>query len=399
MTRRILFVTWDGPQVSYLDGLFLPIFVGLGSHGLAFDVLQFRWGDPSGEQRSRERCAELGIGYRSVSIWRRPGGLGPFASALLGGAQVRRAVRAFASDIVMPRSLMPALAVIRAGGPKLRPMIFDADGLAADERVEVSGLSPSSATYRLLRDVEAQAVRLSGSVIVRSAAAAQVLWHRAGPPVTADRFHVVANGRDAGLYGPLDPEQRRIVRAELGVAPEAPLLVYAGSIGPQYRFDRVVAFSAEVAKARPDARLLVLTGSPDEARAALSGLTQSTPIVMKVPPESVARYLAASDLGLAFRSASFAMQGVAPVKLSEYLLCGLPVVGTAGIGDTAPAEEAGVFLDSDADSTAAAQWLLEKVLPARDEYRARSRDVGLRHFSLERSVADYAHAIQALRAS
>ncbi len=39
---NILFITWDGPQVSYLESLFVPIFRKLEERcGAHFHVLQF----------------------------------------------------------------------------------------------------------------------------------------------------------------------------------------------------------------------------------------------------------------------------------------------------------------------------------------------------------------------
>lgn len=392
---RILFVTWDGPQVSYLESLFLPIFERLAGHGINVDVLQFRWGPEAQAEAIRARCAEAGCGYRPVAIRRGLGGLGPFATALLGARAVRRAVRDFGSEVVMPRSLMPAIATLAAGGARLRPMLFDADGLAADEKAEFGGAG--GATYRMLRQIEARTVRASASILVRSAAAAHILGERAGAGVVAERFHVVANGRDEDVFQPFDEATRRSVRETLGIDPAPPLAVYAGSVGPQYRFDLIRDFAAELGRRRPDARLLVLSGSPGPAEAELGGDGVLAPVFMRAPPERIALYLAAADVGLAFRAQSFSVQGVAPVKLGEYLLCGVPAVGNAAVGDTAAAIAAGVFFDDRAGPAAAAQWLVDDVLPDRAAFRSRARAVGTDGFSLRRSVEDYLAAIAPLR--
>ena len=289
---------------------------------------------------------------------------------------------------------MPALAVLIAGGSKLRPLLFDADGLSADERVDLAGLPATSLTYRILRDVEAQIIRHSASVLTRSARSAEILYHRAGPPVEAAAFHVVANGRDEFAFHPGDAETRALVRSELGIEPSAPVIVYAGSLGPQYRLDAMTSFFREVQRLRPDARFLLMTGSPERAGAALSGLGA---VIMRAAPDEVPRYLAAADVGLAYRGTSFSMQGVAPLKLSEYLLCGLPVVGTSIIGDTKAAIEEGVFFGDEAGSPRAARWFVNEVLPQPDLYRTRARTVGLVHFSLRRSIEGYARALDHAR--
>jgi glycosyltransferase involved in cell wall biosynthesis len=388
---RILFVTWDGPQVQYVESLFLPIFAGLRAEGYEFDILQFRWGSPEQEQAVRSACAAAGCGYASVRIWRW-GGLGAFATALRGALSVRKAVRRFGADAIMPRSILPSLAVLAAGGPSLRPVLLDADGIEADERVEFAGLSPTGLVYRVMRDIEAQMVRKAATVLVRSAAAREILMARAGPPADPAKYTIVANGRDESAFQPFDPKTRLAVREELGIDPAAPLAVYAGSVGPQYRFDLIRGFAEAVARRRPDARLLILSGSPDRAEAELAG-APLRPVFMRAAPERVGRYIAAADIGLAYRAQSFSMQAVAPVKLGEYLLCGVPAVGNANVGDTRGPSAAGVFLDDSEGPEAAARWLIEAVLPRREEYRDRARAAGVESFSLRRSVADYLAAI------
>jgi glycosyltransferase involved in cell wall biosynthesis len=291
---------------------------------------------------------------------------------------------------------MPSISVLAARAHKVWPIVFDADGLPTDERVDVAGLSATGATYRILRDIEAQTVRHSTSVLIRTQRTAEILYHRAGPPVTMDRFHVVSNGRDEGVFHFFDAEHRAGVRRQLEVADTSPLLVYAGSMGPQYQLDAMDSLFSAVRALRPDARLLVLTGSPEVAAEALQHHGEGA-IIKRVAHDEVPRFLAAADLGLAYRSTSFSMQGVAPVKLSEYLLCGLPVIGTAAVGDTRPITEEGLFFDDEGGTPAAAQWLVSEVLPKRETYREKARAAGLARFSLGRTIEDYSRALEPLR--
>ncbi|HYW17486.1 MAG TPA: hypothetical protein VE891_15215, partial [Allosphingosinicella sp.] len=178
---------------------------------------------------------------------------------------------------------------------------------------------------------------------------------------------------------------------------EAPLAVFAGSVGPQYRFDMIRDFATALGRRRPDARLLILTGSPELAKSELGSNAPLDPVVVRASPDRVGRLLAAADIGLAFRAQSFSIQGIAPVKLGEYLLCGLPAVGNSAAGDTADAVAAGVFLDDRAGPEAAAEWLVGEVLPNREAYRDRARKAGVAGFSLRRSIGDYLTAIAPLQ--
>ena len=397
---KILFVTWDGPQVNYLESLFLPIFEGLRPHGFEFDILQFRFGTAAQEDAVRAACAAAGCGYTSAKIWRR-GPLGAFASALRGGFDIRRALRRHGSQAIMPRSVLPSLALLASGAVRTTPVLMDADGLEIDERAEFAGLKTTGPIYRLLRDVEAQMVRRSTSILTRTEGTRDILMARAGPPADPSKYTIVTNGRDERLFHPFDDAIRTGVRAELGIAPDAPLLVYAGSLGGRYRTRSIGELALELRALRPDTRLLVLSGSPEVAQSELidplPGLAEFT-IVRRAPPGEVPRYLAAADAGTAFISASFSTRGIAPVKTGEYLLCGVPIVGTAAVGDNQAPLAAGVFFDESRGLPEAARWIADDILPNRQAYRENARAVGVERFSLGRSIRDYRDALANLQA-
>ena len=136
---KVLFVTWDGPQVTYLESLFLPIFKQLLTRGFAFHVLQFTWGASERVAFARQACEQAGIGYKSVAIWRRPTAIGALFTALAGARHIKKATQAHNIDVVMPRSILPALATMLALRNGQCRMVFDADGLPLDERVDFSG--------------------------------------------------------------------------------------------------------------------------------------------------------------------------------------------------------------------------------------------------------------------
>jgi len=395
---NVLFVTWDGPQVAYLESLFLPIFERLGRRGMRFHVVQFTWADDARVARTRAACEAAGVPYRKQRVMRRPKAAGALASALLGGRAVARAVRDFRIDILMPRSHLPGLAVL-ASGMRHLPMTFDADGLPLDEAVEFAGRSPASPAHRFLRDVETRLVQRADVVLTRSPKAAEILLARAGAGTRDDKFHVVGNGRDAAVFHPRDAQSRSETRASLGVDPAAPLVVYAGSLGPQYCPAEMMAFMEAVLRRRADARWLVLSQQADalaDALAARPALARAT-LLRAVPADAVASHLACADLGLALRRPSFSMQAVAPVKLGEYLMCGLPVLATAAVGDTSAIHQdvgrlAGTMDGAELESVAA--WLLQSVMTDREGFRARCAAVGREAFSLEACVEAYAGALQ-----
>lgn len=398
---NILFVTWDGPQVSYLEGLFLPIFKVLKSAGIHVHVLQFTWAEQAKIEHSRIACQAAGCSYEMVPVIRRPVALGGLFTAVFGYRHIRRVIQQQKIDAIMPRSTLPALSSLLALRGRSEYLVFDADGLPLDERVDFAGQSPSSLVYRLLRDIEAQAVRRADVVLTRSSKAVDILRARAGAGTASDKFYVVTNGRETSLFTPGTAESRAAMRASLGLVHDAPLLVYAGSIGPQYCIEEMLKLFKLVREQRADTRLLILTGSPDVVHHALQAQSELTEFVTvkSVAADAVPAYLACADLGLGFRQPTFSMQGVAPIKLGEYLLCGLPLVATRGIGDTHNIDAAAGYMVDKMDESelqSVADWFIGQVLPNRAQLREHCRQVGLRYFSLEASVASYQQALKSL---
>ena len=252
---------------------------------------------------------------------------------------------------------------------------------------------------RFLRAVERAAVRRAESTVVRTERARRILLERAGPNLDQRRFYVIPNGKDADQFTPADPDTRSRVRRGLGVTGDAPLLVYVGSLGPQYYPAEMLQLFRSVLDRSPAARLLVLTGHA-EALAGLAaevGVPEAAFIVRRVHPSEVSAHLAAADVGLALRRPSFSQQGVSPIKLAEYLLCGLPVVTNRGIGDQDDQldESVGIILPelSPPFFKGAAAHVLSEFIPRRAAYRAACRQRGLELFDLDRCAARLSAAI------
>lgn len=394
--RNILFVTWDGPQTSYLEGLFLPIFARLRQEGYAFHVLQFSWASPEVRSNRAAAAAAHGIPYRAINIIKRGGPVGPGIGVLRATGHIRRAVRDWDIDTLMPRALIAALAVLRLRQREKDRLtiVFDSDGLAADERVDFRGDSPHRMAYRLLRDVEGEMVRQSDAVLCRTEAACDILHARAGAGTSRELFHVVSNGVDPARF-----------REALSSRKEMPgrgfTLCYCGSIGVQYRLPDMLFLAKALHEHIPDLRFHIYTGSPDAVRSELgnTGLQDADWILcQRLAAHDVPGALAACDLGLALRSTRFSMSAVSPIKLGEYLMAGVPVVGTPGVGDTAPLIERGVFLASDGkDIRPILRWITEEIRPDRERWLQRCHEVAVEKLSVEAAAELYGMALSSVR--
>jgi glycosyltransferase involved in cell wall biosynthesis len=400
--KNILFVTWDGPQTNYLESLFIPIFSRLNKLGYQFSILQFSWASKEQIKYNNEICERAGITYRHITVWRKPSvAIGSMLSALKGSIDIKRAVKDWNIDVLIPRSMLPALATLIAKKSFTDvKLVFDADGLPLDERVDFGNANPTSLIHRFLRDVENQAVIRSEHVITRSQIANNILQNRAGAGTELNKFSVVTNGRNTELFKLYNSDNRLQVRNELAVDTDAPILVYAGSLGPQYCIKQMLMLFSEVKMNFPNSKLLILSGDFSSFYKNTTGYEHllDDVITKSLRSDEVGKYLSACDLGLAIRQPSFSMQAVAPIKLGEYLLCGLPVVVTKGIGDTQMVEPSIGYLlpENDNDNIkSSAKWFIKNFMDKSFDKEI-INNVGMSHFSVESSVQRYHQVLKSL---
>ncbi len=229
----------------------------------------------------------------------------------------------------MPRSTFPAMIVNQINNKNFK-LIFDADGLPIEERIDFAGLKKESFQYKLMKSAETKMLKLADAVITRSQKAIDIHTAHIGESYRS-KFSVIFNGRDKNVFA-YRPHLREEVRQELGLKDEL-LFVYAGSLGPQYCLTEMLEIFHAYAEKRA-AKFLILTGNTAFAEQNIPLALKPHVILNSVPSEKVSFYLNGGDVVFGLRKPTFSMKGVAPIKLGEYLLCGLPVIASKGIGDT-----------------------------------------------------------------
>ncbi len=161
--------------------------------------------------------------------------------------------------------------------------------------------------------------------------------YRARFPEVAGRFSFLPNWVDPAIFhsaaAGAHHEERGRVAAELGLAPEAPLLLFAGRLEGQKDPLLLVRAFAALRERHPDAHLLIAGegGLQAATREQLQGLGigAATSFLGTIPRDEVARLMHAAD-ALLITSAF----ETGPTVGLEALASGLPVVTTA-VGEVA----------------------------------------------------------------
>src|SRR5690606_14821514 len=116
---------------------------------------------------------------------------------------------------------------------------------------------------------------------------------------------------------------------------------------------------------RADSSLLILTGNPAYLQNKIPAAIADKVVVMEGLFNEIPAWLSAADLAFAIRKPLPSMRGVAPIKLGEYLLMGLPTIASKGIGDSEELLEALPFVyhfdhDKATEIGGAAAWIIEQ---------------------------------------
>ena len=331
--KNVLFITWDGPQTSYMEGLFMPILSQVQMHSqYKFHILQFTWGTNERIAITQKAAKELQLIYTARTIVRKPlAALGNLLTLYKGIQFLRKYVKNNNISIVMPRSTMPAIMVNRIAKQNFK-IVFDADGLPLEERVDFSGLLRNSYQYRFFKNEESKMISRADVVLTRSQEAIKIHL-KTLENNKAQKFSIVFNGRNTDFFKP-NPSEREKMRKKLSISSQTKVLVYCGSLGPQYGWVEMIAIFRKYKEKNSKALFLILTGNLAFAKERIPNELKESIIVKTVSFAEIPNYLSVADVALAIREPKFSMRGVAPIKLGEYLLMGIPTIASVGIGDT-----------------------------------------------------------------
>jgi len=119
------------------------------------------------------------------------------------------------------------------------------------------------------------------------------------------------------------------VRARLGLSASVPMVLYTGTFEAYQGLDLLFASMKHVLASRPDARLVLAGGRPEQIelarkQAADAGIASGTIFAGQRPAEEIPAYLDAADVLVSPRS----LGTNTPLKIYQYLRSGRPIVAT-----------------------------------------------------------------------
>jgi glycosyltransferase involved in cell wall biosynthesis len=162
------------------------------------------------------------------------------------------------------------------------------------------------------------------------------------------------------------PQQAAAVRTTFGLGAHTPVVLYTGTFEAYQGFELLFGAMAAVKAARPDARLLIAGGKPDQVEKAKAqvrdaGIADVTIFAGERPAREIPAYLLACDALVSPRS-----RGTnTPLKIYQYLRSGKPIVATRLLTHTQVLDDRTAIL-TDATPAGFAQGMLAALTdPAR----------------------------------
>jgi glycosyltransferase involved in cell wall biosynthesis len=281
--------------------------------------------------------------------------------------------RGFRPDVVIASSTYPmdiwvARRIARRAGAKLVHEVHD---LWPASPIELSGMSPRHPFILMCQKAENDACRDADVVV---SMLPRVAEHLQAHGLDLRKLHVVPNGiapeEWAGTPAPLDAE----IGAHIAVQRAAgrTIVSYAGSHGEPNALD-VLLDAAKALAREPFAIVLVGDGHEKERLVQRVQAERIANIVLfdPIPKAQIPALLAATDIAyIGWKRQPLYRFGIAPNKLMDYMMAGVPVLHSVEAGND-PVAEAGCGLTVAPESPAAVAEGLRRLaaLPG-DERRA-----------------------------
>lgn len=247
---------------------------------------------------------------------------------------------------------------VRALLPSMR-ILFDARGDMASE-MEYAGQRDGvdeQALRKSIASFNAQEKSLLEKVDVTSCVSGALRDHLLEKHGLGERWAAVVLpcAADSVRIYP-DRALRKRTRSEYALGTRR-VLLYSGNVGMWHEVGAMLSAFRTMLEVAPDALFAFLTPEVkavrEEMRAA--GIPEGSTLVLSVPHGEMNRYLNMADFGILLRRRHPLNAAASPTKFAEYLLAGLPVLISDGIGDASSfvrEHDAGVVV-TDIDSVTA----------------------------------------------
>ncbi len=400
----VLYITQNGIADHIGQSQVAPYIMGLARQGHRIHLLS---AEKAGREEVLARYRELfdacGIKWTTVRYHSFPKVAGPLWTQIQMERAARRIVASEGITAVHCRSYPAALIGRRLKRRQAVKYLYDFRDFYAD-----GGLTKGSRLlrplYRRMKQLEGPMIREADRIVCLTNRARDLLidWYLAGEPLAEERFQIIPCCADFSLFDPARVDESAVeqLRVRLGLVPGQTVLLYLGSLGPDYLLPQMMDLFRELTQLRSDARFLFVSNNGRElveAQCAAKGIDPARIIFTSADRPQVPAHIALATLSVVFIRPDLSKAGCSPTKLAELFAMNVPVVANRGVGDmdtiiSNDRNGSALVADFTSDSL---RHAIVKVLALREEGQ-----IGIRRnsaeFDLPQGVAAYARVYREL---
>lgn len=329
----VLYLSQNGIAEHIGESQIAPYVLGLAACGHRIHLL-------TTEKEGREaliceyqrRFDDAGVAWTRIRYHNRPPVLGQIRDLVTMTMAALRIARRERITAIHCRSHPPMFAAIMLKKRTGARLLFDFRDFWADSNMAHGRFVP---LFRWFKRREKGFVQAADQIVTLTHAAARHLATQY-PDAHASReskYTVIPCCADFTFFHPVDGAA---ARARLAIPSTVTTLMYLGSIGAVYLLPEMMRLFVELRHLRPGAVfLLVCNNGHDDIRAAATavGVPQDALRIVHASRCEIPGLIAAADVAVAFKRADLSNLGCSPIKIGEFLACGIPVIANAGVGD------------------------------------------------------------------
>ena len=399
--KSALYICYFGLREPLVQTQVLPYLRYLANEGWKIHLLTFESGWPESYPDSDPARAELeasGIIWSARSYSTSHSVFAKLWDIAGGVVSARRIARKNQVRIIHGRAHVGTAIACLAAFLTRRKVLFDIRGFNPEEYVDSGHWPAGGLKFRLLKFSERVMVRCVSGFVILTQIGRKYFFADATHPSTDDEsLYHLPDGRPVQVipccvdlqrfhFNAKDALIKDQLKSEIQLGHTERIMAHVGALGGLYPVDRILSVFAELYRDNPKTGFLILCQNNTSLirnQYSERGLPLANLWIGKVRPEEVPRYLSMADWGLSLKRSGYSQFSCSPTKIPEYLLAGLPVLASQGIGDTdhlLTKNRVGVIFNAFDD---------DSIRTAIEQMNALSEDCGLQARCMETAVREF----------
>lgn len=395
----VLFLSYNGLLEPILASQGIPYLEALAKRGFKFILLTYEKKcdvEKAGRTKIEDMKADLarrGIEWIPLRYHKKPRLISTLYDVVIGAFVSFWLIHTRGVKLVHLRGVTPGTIMILLSGMVDVKVLFDMRGRLAEEMAAGRLWKSDSLIFRLVKMAEERLLKTADAVSVLTHKHFEYNEHIDYFKKRMIPKEVIPCCVDTKIFS-YDIDAIHAVKKELK-ADGAFILMYQGKLGTFYFIEPMFDFYRVLLARIPDAVFVILTPDDQSSIIALArskGIDETRLRIFRgLPFSQIPRYLQVADAGIFFIN-SHEKLGSSPIKMGEFLSCGVPVIINPGVGDTEDTvreDHTGVIVDDlSYESYCKAVSELMLLIKERD-IRKRCRQSAIKRLSLEEGIEKY----------